>query len=92
MNYEEARQEELSKRLTRGREARQILENPLIEGFFKERYTRCFKDFCELPEDSPIEKYQAAQQAYLALQHLHDELQGYITRAETDIEVGERDE
>ena len=75
----------LSKRLTQGQDAKRLLQEPLIEGFFADQYAVCYKAFCDLPMGSSVAEYQTVHHDYLALQRLHDSLQGYIQRAEMDV-------
>ena len=81
----EDQQEEAAKRLAQGREAQQLLQNPLVEGFIESQYKLCFKAFCDLPMGSKIENYQTIQHDYLALQRLRDSLVAYVQRAKMDV-------
>lgn len=76
---------ETAKRLNQGREAQQLLKNPLMEGFFKSHFAVCQKAFCDLPMGCSIEQYQTVQHDFLAIQRLHSYLETYIMRAKTDV-------
>ena len=74
----------MAKRLILGREAKLLLQNPLIEGFFADHYAACYKAFCDLQMGSDIENYRTVHHDFMALQRLYDSLQAYITQAEVD--------
>jgi len=88
----EKQQDESIKRIAQGREAKQLLQNPLIEGFFESQYKLYFKAFCELPMGSSIENYQTIQHDYLALKRLRVSLEEYVQRAKMDVIETKRQE
>ena len=77
-------QDEQAKRLNQGRESQQLLQNPLISGFFSDHFEACQQAFRHLPMGCPIEQYQTIQHDFLALERLRISLEAYIVRAETD--------
>ena len=85
-------QDDTVQRLTQGREAQQLLQNPLIEGFFSSHLAACQQAFRELPMGCSIEQYQTVQHDFLALQRLHDSLKSFVTRAEIDTYETKRQE
>jgi len=78
-------QDETVKRMTLGREARQLLDNPLLARFFKEQESQYVKAFRQLPLDSNIEEYKIVHFALLANEQLKLALKAYVVRAETDV-------
>ena len=84
VEQEERQDDELSKRFFRGQEAQALLQNPLIDGFFAERFHANYKAFCELPLGATLEQYQTVHQNFLALQDLRGSLENYITIAKLD--------
>ena len=54
----EDQQDEISKRLNQGQEAQRLLQDPLIEGFFKDQESRCLEAFKQLPLGSTIDEYR----------------------------------
>lgn len=78
-------QDETSKRITQGREASQLLKNPLVESFFTKHLLACQQAFCSLPMGCTIEQYQTVHHDLLAVERLRVSLMTYVTRAETDI-------
>lgn len=75
---------ETIKRLVQGREAKQLLENPLMVGFFSSHLKACQEAFRKLPMGCTIEHYQTIQHDLLAIERLRISLESYIRQAETD--------
>ena len=70
--------EEKSRKLHRASEAKRILAEPLLRGFFKNQEDECIEAFKRLPIGSKIEEYQTVHHALLANIKLMAALQAHI--------------
>lgn len=69
---------EKSWKLHQASEAKRILAEPLLDGFFKNQETECFEAFKRLPLGSKLEEYQTVHHALLANERLKLSLRSYI--------------
>lgn len=80
----EHQEDELAERLTQGKQAQALLQDPLIESFFAKRFHANYLAFERLPYGATLEQYQTVHYEFKALKDLRAALQKYITRAEVD--------
>lgn len=60
------------------REAKELLANPMLQGFFKDREQECFEAFRRLPLGTKMEEYQVVQHDLLSVGRLEQALKEYV--------------
>lgn len=70
--------EEKSRKLRQASEAKRVLAEPLIEGFFANQEFECIAAFKQLPLGSKLEEYQTVHHAMLATERLKSKLRSYV--------------
>jgi len=69
---------EKTRKLHMANEARRILSEPLIDGFFKWQETQCFEAMKRLPLGTKLDEYQTVHHDLMAVLRLKTTLQTYI--------------
>lgn len=70
--------EEKTEKLHRAQEAKRILSEPLLSGFFERQENDHLEAFKRMPIGSTIEQYQTVHHDLLAVERLRLTLQSYI--------------
>lgn len=78
MSEQDNESAEKTRKLHLTQEAKRLLGEPLISGFFERQRVVCFEAFRQLPMGAKIEEYQTVHHALLAVESLESTLQAYI--------------
>lgn len=92
MNDQEKRQAEQTKRARLGREARELLEHPLLVRFFEDEEAKCWIAFSKLGFGVDISAYQAIHHQLIAIKNLKARLEQYVAEWRFDLEEEHRAE
>ena len=65
------------------RDAKRILDEPILRDFFKHNDAECFEALKRLPMDASLSEFQVVQQALLAGRKLEITLKTYIEEYDT---------
>ena len=69
---------EKTRKLHMANEAKRLLAEPLIDGFFKHQELQCFEAIKRLPFGTKLEEYQTVHHDLMAVLRLKTTLQTYI--------------
>jgi len=75
---EEQESTEKTRKLHMANEAKRLLSEPLIDGFFKHQELQCFEAIKRLPLGTKLEEYQTVHHDLMAVLRLKTTLQTYI--------------
>jgi len=60
------------------REAKELLVNPMIQGFLEHRENECVQAFLNLPFGSDLQQYQTVQHDYHSIRRFKSALEKYV--------------
>ena len=79
---EEQESIEKTHKLHMANEARRLLSEPLLDGFFKYQEAQCFEAMKRLPLGTKLDEYQTVHHDLMAVLKLKNTLQAYIQESD----------